>query len=262
MEQVMDVQTSDDLRYHCERDVAHIQFNRLTKKNAFTRAHWQTLSALVARAEQDKARVLMLRSSGAPFCAGADIGELAANMLDSTWMRANHDDVQTCLQRLAQTSVVTFAVIEGVCVGGGVALAAACDFRFATHASSYQLTPGKLGLSYSKTDIARMVELIGVARTKDMLLSGATLPSIQALTFGFLHELHAINTLDAALQSKIEQVMSMSNASVAALKQNFAELSGGQRADDAAAQARFNAMFESADFVQRAQAFLQRTRAE
>jgi enoyl-CoA hydratase len=252
----------DDLSYQCEANIARVHFNRVAKKNAFAREHWQHLNELIQRAEHDGARVLILRSSGAPFCAGADIAELAANILDAQWMRANHADVQSCLQRLATAPLVTIAVIEGVCVGGGVAIAAACDFRFATHASSYQLTPGKLGLSYSKRDIARIVELIGVARAKDMLLSGVVLPAIQALTFGFLHELHAINTLDAAVQSKVEQILSMSPASIVALKQNFSELSTGQRDDDPAAEARFNAMFESAEFKQRAQAFLQRTRQE
>jgi enoyl-CoA hydratase len=246
-----------ELDYQLAARAATITINRADKKNALTLAMWARLQTLIQQA-QSEARVLLIRSAGDDFCAGADIAELQAHIQDHHWMTENHQQVQRTLQSLATCSIPSIAVIHGACFGGGVGIAAACDFRIASVHAKFALTPAKLGLAYSIADCKRLVDLIGIARSKEMLYTGNALPAVQALTFGLIHQMHAVNTIDQAVRTLVEQLLAASGLSISTIKHHLQRMSAGSVEDDADSRAEFAALFQSADFAEGAAAFLQR----
>ncbi len=246
-----------ELSYQLDQRVATITIHRAEKKNALTLAMWKQLQLLLKQAASE-ARVLLIRSAGDDFSAGADIAELQAHIRDPAWMAGNHQQVQSTLRTLADCSIPSIAVIHGVCFGGGVGIAAACDFRIASVHAKFALTPAKLGLAYSIADCKRLVDLIGIARCREMLYTGAALPAVQALTFGLIHQMHAVNTIDHAVQTLVDQLLATSGQSIATIKHHLQRIAAGSVDDDAQSQAGFAALFQSTDFAEGAAAFLER----
>jgi enoyl-CoA hydratase len=247
-----------ELDYVWQDRCATVTLNRADKKNAMTRSMWSLLATFIQRAIAERARVLIIRANGSAFCAGADIQELQANIKDQAWLRANHDQLQSAIDQLYRAPMASIAVIEGVCLGGGVGIASACDFRLATHQSSFALTPAKLGLSYSLADTLRLTRLVGSARVRDLLMGGSTWSAAQAITFGFLHELHAPNTLEDALQKRVQSILTGSADAHQRIKQTLLAIEDGQFIENDASRARFCSAFDSADFNEGASAFLEK----
>ena len=241
--------------------VATLTLNRADKKNALTKQMWQQLPGLLQRSE-NAARVLILRGAGNTFSAGADIAELHANIQDLTWMRANHADVQNAALALHGLTIPSIALMQGAVYGGGLGLACACDFRFAQNDCQFALTPAKLGLSYSLSDTARIVDLVGIARTKELLLSALPWPAYQALTYGLVHEVHAPNTLLPAVSALCGKLLSNSSSAMLAIKATLAEIAAGQRHETELSRGRFDAGFAGADFAEGAAAFLEKRAAK
>lgn len=244
-----------DLQLDISDGIATLTLNRADKKNALTRQMWQQLPALLQRSANE-ARVLILRGAGNTFCAGADIAELHAHMADLAWMRANHMDVQNAGQALHALTIPSIAVLQGAVYGGGLGLASACDFRFAQNDCQFALTPAKLGLSYSLHDTARIVDLVGIARTKELLLSAQPWPAYQALTYGLVHEVHAPNTLLPAVSALCGKLLANSSSAMRAIKATLHEIAAGQHEETAESRARFDAGFTGPDFAEGAAAFL------
>jgi enoyl-CoA hydratase len=250
-----------EIEYKHEHRCASIWLNRAEKKNAMTRTMWARLAECVAQAKQDKARVLVIRARGEAFCAGADLQELQAHIQDKNWMQSNHQQLQQLMEQLYHINIPSVAVIEGLCIGGGMGIASCCDFRLATHNASFALTPAKLGLSYSLNDTARILRIVGSARARELLLGSITWNATQALTFGFLHELHAVNTLEDALQKRIAALLSGSADAQARIKETLLAIEAGQHQENEISRERFELAFESEDFRAAALAFLEKRRA-
>lgn len=237
--------------------VATLTLNCPAKKNAINKSMWQQLPNLLKQAET-QAHVLILRGAGNTFCAGADIAELQAHITDLIWMRENHLHVQNAGRALQNLSIPTIALLQGAVYGGGLGLACACDFRYAQNDCQFALTPAKLGLSYSLTDTARIVDLVGAARTKELLLTAKPWPAYQALTYGLVHEVHAPNTLLPAVKALYETLLANASSAMAAIKATLIDIATGQRSESAESCARFDAGFTGADFAEGAAAFLEK----
>jgi len=250
-----------DLLLDIADGVATLTLNRADKKNALTKQMWQQLLGLLHQSE-NAARVLILRGAGNTFSAGADIAELHANIQDLTWMRANHADVQNAALALHRLTIPSIALMQGAVYGGGLGLACACDFRFAQNDCQFALTPAKLGLSYSLSDTARIVDLVGIARTKELLLSALPWPAYQALTYGLVHEVHAPNTLLPAVSALCGKLLANSSSAMLAIKATLAEIATGQRHETELSRGRFDAGFAGSDFAEGATAFLKKRAAK
>ena len=161
--------------------LARVGIRRPDKRNALATRHWAAIEAALHAIAASPAQVLVVTGVPGAFSAGADIDELGQLLASPEAIAANNDQVQRTqlmLQRLPQTTV---AVIDGVCVGGGLGLALACDLRLAGPRSRFAITPAKLGLVYSADDSRRLVNAVGMARAREMLLTGRLLDAATAL---------------------------------------------------------------------------------
>ncbi|OLT29852.1 enoyl-CoA hydratase [Actinomadura sp. CNU-125] len=174
---------------HCEvtGGVGTITIDRPGKRNAMSADMWRELPRLLDGLAADASvRAVVLTGAGGNFCAGADIGEL-----DDI-----HRDDDTHLSTMAERALAAFgkptiAAIEGVCVGGGCQLAAACDLRFAAADARFGITPARLGIVYPVAATARLVGLVGPASAKHLLFSAELIDADDALRIGFVNEVVA-----------------------------------------------------------------------
>ena len=236
--------------------LARIGIRRPDKRNALATRHWAAIEAALDAIAGSRAQVVVLAGVPGAFSAGADIDELGQLLASPEAFAANNAQVQRTqlkLQRLPQT---TLAVIDGVCVGGGLGLALACDLRLASPHSRFAITPAKLGLVYSADDSRRLVNAVGMARAREMLLTGRGLDAATALQWGLVNQLADADGLDALEQAQLGALLATSGQARRGIKTVLGHLGGDAGISRVQADAAFDAAFTSADFAEGAQAFL------
>ena len=183
-----------------EGRIGTIVINRPDKRNAFTRSMWVRLGELIAQLEADaEVKVIVLRSSDSrAFSAGADIIEFRQVRTDELAARDYDEVVRKTESTLAGCAKPTIAMICGFCVGGGCELAVACDFRFAAAGSTFGITPANLGIVYSLGATKRLVDLVGPANAKLMLMSAQLFDGERALRMGLVTVLCSTSELERA----------------------------------------------------------------
>jgi enoyl-CoA hydratase/carnithine racemase len=235
-----------------ERDgpVLQVTFNRPQAYNALTFAMYEGLHDACEKADADpEIRVLVVRGAGGKaFVSGTDIAQFAN--FDGAAGVEYEERMTRVVRRLEDTAVPTVAAIDGYCVGGGLALAAACDLRIATAASRFGVPIARtLGNCLSMDTYALLVEHLGRSRTLDMLLRARLLDAAEVHAAGFVTQLvDDAAWLDDALAETVGELASHAPLSMWGTKQSLARLrrAGLPDGDDIVARVYGSTDFRSA----------------
>ena len=240
--------------------VLTVLFNRPEARNAMTFAMYEGLEEACARADaDDSVRVMVLRGAGGrAFVAGTDIAQFSTFTSGDDGI-AYEERITRVVNRLEDVTVPTVAAIEGPCVGGGLALAAACDLRVATESSRFGVPIARtLGNCLSMNSYSLLVHHLGPGRTLDMLLRARLLPAAEAHAAGFVGEVVADGELDPALTALLDVLLGHAPLSMKAAGQAVARL---RRANLPDGDDLVREVFGSADFRAGVAAFVERRQA-
>ncbi|MAL79125.1 MAG: hypothetical protein CMN55_08440 [Sneathiella sp.] len=201
-----------------------IIINQPEKHNAINRAMWQQLfdCLLEAQARDDVKLVILRGAGGRAFCSGGDITEYEGffeDVTDAEDAVVGIHDVSALLRALP---IPTIAAISGHCVGAGVVIAAACDFRLCTKSSHFAVTAIKRGLPYPAPAAGDLIALVGLSMTRAILLRGKDLSAVTAQAIGLVDELVEDDGFDAGLARFAAEIMSQSNAAYSFVKKSIA----------------------------------------
>lgn len=174
-----------------ERDGEHIvtvTFNRPHKLNALTRAMWRELGETVTRLGADPSvRCIVLRGAGEKaFSPGNDIAEFATDRSNKAQAIDYGRDMHATAQALADCPVPLVAQIHGICVGGGLEIAALCDIRICGASSRFGAPINKLGLVMAYAEMAPLLRLVGPAVALEILLEGRVFDAQEAKDKGLV----------------------------------------------------------------------------
>jgi len=196
------------VRYERDGVVGRITFDRPAARNAMTWAMYEELAVACARVAADpEVRVAVLRGAGGKaFVAGTDISQFRA--FKSGEDGVNYErQVAKYLAAVEELPVPTIVVVEGWAIGGGLAIAAACDLRVATPGSRFGVPIARtLGNCLSIANYACLAAEIGLGRTRRMLLLAEMLAADELLAAGFLAEIIAPEELDARVDKLCERL--------------------------------------------------------
>jgi isohexenylglutaconyl-CoA hydratase len=193
-------------------------------RNALSDAMVAGLGEAITLAEAGPAvRALVIRGDGGTFCAGGDFSRFR-ELIAAPAPRDAPDPIAafnrafgTLLERLQGCAVATIAVVEGAAMGGGVGLAAACDFVLAADSAQFGMPEVTLGLPPAQ--IAPFVaQRIGVGAAQRLMLTGRRLVAAQALALGLIDEALEPNALDARLASLLGELGRAEPAALRATK--------------------------------------------
>lgn len=193
-------------------------------RNALSDAMVAGLGDAIALAEAAPAvRALVIRGDGGTFCAGGDFGRFR-ELIAAPAPRDAPDPIAVfnrafgaLLERLHGCAVATVAVVEGAAMGGGVGLAAACDFVLAADSTRFAMPEVTLGLPPAQ--IAPFVaQRIGVGAAQRLMLTGRRIVATQALALGLVDEALEPGALDARLASLLGELGRAEPAALRATK--------------------------------------------
>lgn len=251
--------TIDYLQLATRDGVSTLTFNNPKKHNAMNFAMWQALPDLLqAFSDQSDARVLVLAGAGErAFCSGNDVSEF--DKVRSTPEQVTHyNDLQrTVCDRLAMLTKPSIAMIDGYCLGAGLEFALLSDFRYCTPASSFAVPAVKLGLPYRHEDILKLIDVIGPARAKEMVLGGRRIDGAQAAEIGLVNRLMpSREALSREVVQLAQELAESAPLSLAAAKITMNEILRRDREVDLArCQQLADEVYASADYAEGRAAF-------
>ena len=239
-----------------EGAVAVLTFNRPEARNAMTWAMYDALAAACDTVDaDDELRVLILRGAGGrAFVAGTDISQFQAfeTSEDALDYERRMDRVITRLEGVGKP---TLAAIAGVAAGGGAAIALACDLRYCTPESTIGIPIARtIGNCLSMANYARLVDLLGPARTKELIFRARLLPAEEARQAGLVNEVVAADRLEERVREVAREIAGHAPITLRVTKEALRRLQLARRppeCDDLIVQA-----YLSEDFREGVQAFL------
>lgn len=200
-----------EVTLHIEAGVASVVFNRPQARNAMTWGMYEQLTAIAGTLKADASvRCVVFRGAGGQaFVAGTDIEQFTAFKTGEDGV-AYERQIEACIELLCSLPMPTVAVVEGWCVGGGLAIATACDFRLATPASKFGVPIAKtLGNCLSIQNVARLSAAFGQQRVKRMLMLADFIAAEESLACGFLHAVEAPEAIDQATTVLVQRLVAL-----------------------------------------------------
>ena len=167
--------------------VCVIALRREPKLNALSVALESALDAAIAGPEAHAARAVVITGGPRAFSAGADVTEMRD--LDPAAIAGYYRATGGVYERIAALPVPTVAAIEGWCLGGGLELALACDFRVAGEGATFGLPEVGIGILPSSGGTHRLVRLVGAAKAKELVLLGEHVRAADAAAAGLVTRL-------------------------------------------------------------------------
>ncbi len=240
--------------------VALLVLNRPDKRNALSTGMWQAIPQLVAKVADDpEVKVLIMRgATPEAFCAGADIGQFDEVHASSEARQAYRSVVGAAYAALSQLTKPAIAMVQGVCFGGGCALALCCDLRYADPSARFCIPPARLGLAYSLKETKRLVDLVGPAKAKEMLMGARVIEAEEALRIGLATRLFEAEDLERETMAFADQLCSLSQFTIRAVKQIVAEILNGAVEDTDLSRRLFESQFQGPDYLEGRRAFLEK----
>lgn len=179
---------SDLILVHREGPIATVVLNRPEKLNAMTKPLWRRLGdVLTELSADDDVRCIVLRGAGGKaFSPGNDIGEFETERYDPASAKAYGEVLHHALGALKTCRHPTVALIEGICVGGGLEIAALCDLRVCGTSSRFGVPIKRLGLVMAYPEIEGLLSLVGKAATLEILLEGRVFGAAEAKEKGLV----------------------------------------------------------------------------
>lgn len=214
--------------------LAELIIDRPERHNAMTLPMYERLLQLIAQCQNDTSvRCILFRGTGGKsFISGTDIGYFQ-DFESGKQGLAYEAFVEKVIDAVERIAVPTIAVIDGWAVGGGLALATACDFRICSRQSKFGAPIAKtLSNTLSSRNIARLQAALGVPRVKKMLMLADYIGPNEALDCGFVYQACDSAELDNQALELAERLMGLSSVTQQAVKETLRRLVVEQSLND------------------------------
>jgi enoyl-CoA hydratase/carnithine racemase len=246
-----------------EDGVGWITFNNPARRNAMSLEMWTGLGDAAEAFENDpEVRVVVMRGAGGKsFAAGADISEFDQHRANAEQKKSYAAIAARAHHGIRDLSKPLVAMIEGFCIGGGMALALGADLRIASSGSTFGIPAARLGLGYEYDGLAALARLVGPSVAKDMLFSARFLATDEALRVGLINQVVPAAELEATVRAYAGRVAGHAPLTVLAAKaavnlfERYSSVEDHPQAA-AAVTAMVDRCFDSEDYREGRSAFL------
>ena len=196
--------------------ILNVTLNRPEKRNAMNDEMVAQLVAVLKRAARDDSvRVIVVRAQGVSFCAGLDLRIMAAQREKG---EADLGPLEVVLQTLDTCPQPTIAAVQGDAVAGGCELALYCDLRIAADTARFSMPLARIGLALPVALTWKLVDIIGVARTNELLFTGEAIGAETALKLGMANRVVPAEELDSTVQTLATHIAQNAPLSIRAMK--------------------------------------------
>jgi len=179
--------------------VVRIRISNPERRNALDHEILDTLAETLPRIDHGiETRCVLITGAPPAFSAGYDLTAIPAETFERDAEALVAHPFHDAMEALAAHPWPTVAAINGHCLGGGLELAVTCDLRICATGAKLGMPPAKLGLVYSHTGLRKFLDTLGLARTKELFLTGRNFTAERAEQIGLVHEVVDDDAFEAA----------------------------------------------------------------
>ena len=208
-------------------DIGTIVLNDPARRNVLSHGLIEDVRRALDDMQKQKARAVVLRAPAGSrvWSAGYDIDELPNAGRDPLgW----GDGLRVLVRAIQTFPAPVLALLEGGVWGGACEVAIACDILVATPATTFAITPAKLGIPYNFTGLLTLANTVPLAVVKEMLFTAQPIPVAQALNLGMVNYVKPAEEIDAFVYGLARQIAANAPLSVAVMKEELRLLAGVQ----------------------------------
>jgi enoyl-CoA hydratase/carnithine racemase len=241
--------------------IGWMTFNNPARRNAMSLEMWQAIGVILEDFENDpNIRVVVMKGAGdKAFVSGADISQFEKvrhNAESTATYSAASDGAR---EKMANLQKPLIAMIQGFCMGGGLAVAMSADFRIATPDSQFGIPAGRLGIAYGFDGLRNLVSLVGPAMARSIMFTARRFGAEEALRIGLIEHMVPAENLESTVREYAGMIAENAPLSIRASKQTIKQilLDESQRDMKFVAQMGREAA-DSADFAEGRKAFMEK----
>ena len=241
-----------------ENGIGWMTFNQPERRNAISHEMREGILAILGDFEADPmVRVIVMKGAGhKAFVSGSDISRAVKGGATAAELERQGKLSGLVQERFATLAKPLIAMIRGYCLGGGVATALYADLRIAADDSQFGIPAARLGNAYNWRYTRMLVDAVGPARAKDILITARRYSATEALQMGLVHQVVATDALEDTVRGVAAAIADNAPLSVIAAKAMINEAMKDPGARDMEKVARVRkACLESADFAEGMRAF-------
>jgi enoyl-CoA hydratase/carnithine racemase len=187
--------------------VVRVRISNPERRNALDHEILDGLAEIVPRLDRGiETRCLLITGAPPAFSAGYDLASIPRETFERDAEALVAHPFHDAMEALASHPWPTVAAINGHCLGGGLELAITCDLRICAAGAKLGMPPAKLGLVYGHTGLRKFIDTIGLARTKELFLTGRNLGAERAERFGLVNEVVDDDVLEDAAVALAEGI--------------------------------------------------------
>jgi enoyl-CoA hydratase/carnithine racemase len=204
--------TYDTLTIEHDGPIARVWLNRPQRRNALNARALEEIAAAFTELQQHfDTPVVVLGGRGPTFCAGADRKDPPARISKGSSAGARERRYlsqvgRRALEAIERVEAITIGRLHGHAIGGGLALALACDLRIAAASTVLHIPEVDLGVPLSWGAAPRLAREVGLARAKELILLCDRFDAPTAERYGLLNRVVADDELDAAVDDWAERL--------------------------------------------------------
>ncbi|HZT89525.1 MAG TPA: enoyl-CoA hydratase [Stellaceae bacterium] len=243
--------------------IGRIVFNNPARHNAVSLEMWQALAQIMADFDRDdEVRVIVVSGAGGKaFVSGADISEFKEKRNSKEAAEEYAKISEAGRKALQDTPKPTIAMIQGYCIGGGLATALACDLRVAAEGSKFGIPAAKLGLGYAYDGISRLIGIVGPAYAREIFYTARQFTTDEALRMGLVNQVVPAEELQGYVEGYCRTIAGNAPLTVRAAKAIVKEaLKDAADRDMALCKRLVDECFASEDYVEGRTAFMEKRR--
>ncbi|MBQ74551.1 MAG: enoyl-CoA hydratase [Gammaproteobacteria bacterium] len=241
-----------------EDGIGWITFNNPERRNAISLEMWEGLGTILESFQHDESvRVVVMKGAGEKaFVSGADISEFDSKRGNAEQKKLYAAVSANASLWLGKMDKPLIAMIQGFCIGGGLATALSADIRFATVDSTFGIPAAKLGLGYEYGGLKALSDLVGPSSAKDIMFSARFLDAEEALRIGLINFVVSRQELEQKVRDYAALIAENAPLTVKAAKAAVNEITkDSAKRDLETVNQMINACFDSEDYAEGRRAF-------
>ena len=245
-----------------ESALGWIIFNNPARRNAVSLGMWEAMGRVLEDFAADPAiRVVVLAGAGdKAFVSGADISQFESQRSSPEAVQRYEELAEGAQLKLQSFEKPTVAMVRGYCLGAGMNIANVCDLRVAADDARFGIPAARMGLGYRATSMKNLVDVVGVAMAKEIMLTARQFSADEAKEMGLVHRVVPAATLEAFTREYCEAIGSNAPLTMRAAKRIIGEISQSQY-DAALCRRWVKECFDSADYTEGRRAFMEKRKA-
>jgi enoyl-CoA hydratase/carnithine racemase len=246
--------------------VARLTIDNPERRNALDHEILDGLAAALPRLNRGiEIRCVLITGAPPLFSAGYDIATIPEETFERDAEALVAHPFHGAMEAIAKHPWPTLAAINGHCLGGGLELAITCDLRICAAGAKLGMPPAKLGLIYGHTGLRKFLDTVGLARTKELFLTGRNYEAMRAERLGLVNEVVGDDRLEAESVGLAAAIAANAPLSMHGNKQAIELLNSSPvltEQQEAGLVALRESCFSSEDFREGIRAFAEKRRPE